>query len=489
MPLPSSASQQTLQARFGGGNPVGMQQLAQYGQGPPRGMPGPSLGLNGLSGGPGRGSVGSGVALNPGLQGAVRPSGNNPGAAGVGVGSMNAGGPGSNLAALQRGPGGGGVPGGVGLGGFAASSARIGVGLAGGLGGIGGGVGMQGQQPRGGLGNQPAEFSIQTEDFPPISNSLRSSQPDTQQQGQPSSIPNRMAQGQQLRLPGNAGGIPTGITAQNYEQMLRYQQQQQQLRAQLPAKPQQAGGLGALQGGAGPGAAAGAVQQHAAGKLPGVPGAPSPPPDRFGLLGLLSVIRMTDPDLTTLALGTDLTTLGLNLNSPDNLFKTFASPWADGPHKAEPDFKVPPCYLHTPPRLQPGYLSKFQQETLLYIFYSMPGDEVQLFAADELAQRGWWYHKDWKVWLTRMPNVEPLVKGDSRYERGSYMVFNTATWEFERKDNLTVVYDMLERAPNLARTPPSGPHGGAPAQQPAGAAAAAAGQVPAGGAGGPLPAK
>ena len=41
--------------------------------------------------------------------------------------------------------------------------------------------------------------------------------------------------------------------------------------------------------------------------------------DRFGLLGLLSVIRMTDPDLNTLALGTDLTTLGLNLNSPEYL--------------------------------------------------------------------------------------------------------------------------------------------------------------------------
>ena len=40
------------------------------------------------------------------------------------------------------------------------------------------------------------------------------------------------------------------------------------------------------------------------------------PLDRFGLLGLLGVIRMSDPDLTTLALGTDLTGLGLHLNSP-----------------------------------------------------------------------------------------------------------------------------------------------------------------------------
>lgn len=75
-------------------------------------------------------------------------------------------------------------------------------------------------------------------------------------------------------------------------------------------------------------------------------------PDRFGLLGLLSVIRMSDPDLTALALGTDLTTLGLNLNSRENLYKTFASPWADEPIRGEPDFVVPPCYDQKAPQLQ-----------------------------------------------------------------------------------------------------------------------------------------
>ena len=45
---------------------------------------------------------------------------------------------------------------------------------------------------------------------------------------------------------------------------------------------------------------------------------------RYGLLGLLHVIRMSEPDLTMLALGTDLTGLGLNLNSPDPLYKVGA---------------------------------------------------------------------------------------------------------------------------------------------------------------------
>nr|XP_043621001.1 probable NOT transcription complex subunit VIP2 isoform X3 [Erigeron canadensis] len=67
-------------------------------------------------------------------------------------------------------------------------------------------------------------------------------------------------------------------------------------------------------------------------------------PDRFGLLGLLSVIRVSDPELSSLALGIDLTTLGLNLNSAENLHKTFGSPWLDEPTKGAPEFTVPQCY-------------------------------------------------------------------------------------------------------------------------------------------------
>lgn len=57
---------------------------------------------------------------------------------------------------------------------------------------------------------------------------------------------------------------------------------------------------------------------------------------QYGLMGLLSVIRMMDADLNTLALGSDLTTLGLNLNSARCLYSTFSSPWADGPSKSDP---------------------------------------------------------------------------------------------------------------------------------------------------------
>jgi hypothetical protein len=105
---------------------------------------------------------------------------------------------------------------------------------------------------------------------------------------------------------------------------------------------------------------------------------------KYGLLGLLDVIRMTNADLNTLALGSDLTTLGLNLNSSECLYSTFASPWAEAPTTREPQFSLPMCYYMQPPPLKTSHLSKFQLETLFYIFYAMPRDVLQAYSAQEL---------------------------------------------------------------------------------------------------------
>ncbi|XP_047943541.1 probable NOT transcription complex subunit VIP2 isoform X2 [Salvia hispanica] len=171
--------------------------------------------------------------------------------------------------------------------------------------------------------------------------------------------------------------------------------------------------------------------------------------DPFGLRGLLSVIRMSDPDLSSLALGIDLTTLGLNLNSTENLHKTFGSPWSDEPAKGDTEYAVPQCYYaKQPPPLSQAYFSKFQLDTLFYIFYSMPKDEAQLYAANELYNRAWFYHREIHYWFTRVSNMEPLVK-TSAYERGSYICFDPNTWETIRKDNFVLHYDMLEKRPAL----------------------------------------
>lgn len=92
------------------------------------------------------------------------------------------------------------------------------------------------------------------------------------------------------------------------------------------------------------------------------------PIDKFGLLGLLGVIKMSEPDVTSLALGIDLTTLGLNLNSRENLYKTFGSPWSDAPAKGDPEYTLPQCYVQPAPRLQQSFFFKISRgDTFLYI--------------------------------------------------------------------------------------------------------------------------
>lgn len=167
-------------------------------------------------------------------------------------------------------------------------------------------------------------------------------------------------------------------------------------------------------------------------------------PDRFGLLGILSVIRMTDPDLNTLASGVDLTTLGLNLNSAEILYPSFVSPFAEGPSRREPEFLLPHCYYVQPPLLPPrSKLQLLSEETIFYIFYSMPKDPLQADAAAELYNRDWRYHKEHQRWFRRVIGTDPQIK-TATYERGSYFYFEYTTWEKIRKDNFVLTYDALE---------------------------------------------
>lgn len=277
------------------------------------------------------------------------------------------------------------------------------------------------------------EFNMQSEDFPALQASQATQQQaddrlfgaNNQQAALQKAALQRLANlGQQAHDPsmvdaggrhvGNFGGADGGG---NYDQLHLLQQKQAGMAANkgAPLLPEKANA--------------------------GLHGGNSSPPN-YGLLGLLGVIRMTDHDLTMLALGTDLTGLGLNLNSPDSLYKTFVSPLADNPVRAEPEFQVPACYKHAAPRLLPGHLSKFKEDTLFYIFYSMPQDEAQLIAADELYHRGWWYHKKLKMWLIHAPSSN--VTKTPRGERGTYLFFDTGTWDYQQRQDMEICYDDLE---------------------------------------------
>uniref|UniRef100_A0A7S1VTU9 NOT2/NOT3/NOT5 C-terminal domain-containing protein n=1 Tax=Grammatophora oceanica TaxID=210454 RepID=A0A7S1VTU9_9STRA len=146
----------------------------------------------------------------------------------------------------------------------------------------------------------------------------------------------------------------------------------------------------------------------------------------YGLLGLLSVIRMTDADRNALALGTDLTHLGLNLNSNDNLYSSFSSPWSEVPATKEPHFQLPMCYYNEPPALKTGHLSKFQLETLFYIFHALPKDVLQAYSAQELYTREWRYHAQLKRWFKQATPADGIPAQTSSPQ---LLYFDMNSWE------------------------------------------------------------
>jgi len=186
--------------------------------------------------------------------------------------------------------------------------------------------------------------------------------------------------------------------------------------------------------------------------------------DQFGMVGLLTFIRAAenDPNLVSLALGSDLTTLGLNLNSQENLYPTFGGPYAETPCRPQDiDFHVPTEYLINTSirdKLSPFKLNRYGEDLLFYMFYTNGGDVLQLAAAAELYSRDWRYHKEERVWITRAPGMIPVEKA-STFERGTYYFFDVQTWRKVPRD-FHLDYEKLEDRPHL---PPSMHHGAAAA--------------------------
>nr|CAD7200682.1 unnamed protein product [Timema douglasi] len=209
------------------------------------------------------------------------------------------------------------------------------------------------------------------------------------------------------------------------------------------------------------------IQTSPDGQVTNIPG--SMVKDQFGMVGLLTFIRAaeTDPNLVSLALGQDLTALGLNLNSPENLYPNFAGPWAETPCRPQDiDFHVPPEYLinssiryttvtregcvFSREKLAPVKLNRYKEDLLFYMYYTNYGDVLQLAAAAELYSREWRYHMEEKVWITQVPGMVILEK-TSTYERGTYYFFDAQNWRKVAKE-FHLDYTKLEGRPHL---PPS----------------------------------
>ena len=67
------------------------------------------------------------------------------------------------------------------------------------------------------------------------------------------------------------------------------------------------------------------------------------------------------------------------------LHTTFASPWSEAKVRpTNPDYNIPACYTVRNTQPLDSKFKLFGEETLFYIFYTMPRDVIQEIVAAEL---------------------------------------------------------------------------------------------------------
>ncbi|KAI1083525.1 hypothetical protein F5B20DRAFT_527362 [Whalleya microplaca] len=166
------------------------------------------------------------------------------------------------------------------------------------------------------------------------------------------------------------------------------------------------------------------------------------PIDRWGIKGLRTLMN-NYPDYNAAVTGLDPTTLGVEITSPAPLSTQILSLFNDSsPRPPVPDYRLPECYNVNNVQALEHKINSFNEETLMWIFYSCPGDIKQHMAASELFNRQWRWHKKLKIWLTKDDIMQPRILS-SQHEEGYYIIWNTAEWRKERR-TLTLHYADLE---------------------------------------------
>ena len=113
----------------------------------------------------------------------------------------------------------------------------------------------------------------------------------------------------------------------------------------------------------------------------------------------------------------------------------------------EIDYPVPTEYImngQIKEKLAPIDVSRYNEDTLFYLFHMNGGDLMQLQAASVLYDRDWRYHTEKRFWLTKVPGLEPQQKTVT-FEKGVYTVFDVNQWRRLQLE-MTIEYSKLGMA-------------------------------------------
>ena len=159
--------------------------------------------------------------------------------------------------------------------------------------------------------------------------------------------------------------------------------------------------------------------------------------DKYGMKGFLALAEGPNPTFRSLMRGQDLAALSLNMNSDQPLLPSYTGAFGTTQtHPLRPldaDYSIPDVYtIHKVAPLHTR-INSFSDETLFYIFYSMPRDYIQVIVAQELMERKWRYHTREQMWLMRDDASQYPRSEDQRSEQGYYIWWDKNLWKKVRR--------------------------------------------------------
>ncbi len=129
------------------------------------------------------------------------------------------------------------------------------------------------------------------------------------------------------------------------------------------------------------------------------------------------------------------------------------SPFAEVPCRLQDiDFVTPVEYVvnsQIKDKLASLDMTRYSDDTLFYLFYFYCGDLIQLQAAAALFDKDWRFHKEKRIWLTKVPGHEPQEK-KVEYEKGLYLIFEPNQWR-KLTIELTIEYSKLAEKTHIAQ--------------------------------------
>jgi CCR4-NOT transcriptional regulation complex NOT5 subunit len=85
------------------------------------------------------------------------------------------------------------------------------------------------------------------------------------------------------------------------------------------------------------------------------------------------------------------------------------------------------------PSIKPkkNFFSKFPPETLFYMFYYMPRDSLQIYSADELYKRKWYYNYESNIWFRCIEtnSTDDKKENNNSKQKVEYEYFHPFEWK------------------------------------------------------------